>query len=94
MPPQKVPYRPQQQEVSRGAGGHDCMSGEAMGTTSSHWDLYSKILCELYETALRLQGGFLQRGWKETAILAVHLCRKTVSLETSEDQEGVLHLLY
>lgn len=54
------------------------------GTTSFHWDLYSKILCGLYETALRLQGCFLQREWKETAMLSVHLCRGTVSLKTSD----------
>lgn len=84
MPPQKAAYSVQKQDVSREAGGHGCVSGEAMITTSFRWDLYSKILCKLYETALRLQRGFLQRDWKETAMLAVHLCRKTVSLKTSE----------
>lgn len=64
MPPQKAAYNVQKQDVSREAGGHGCVSGEAMITTSFRWDLYSKILCKLYETALRLQRGFLQRDWK------------------------------
>lgn len=64
MPPQKAAYSVQKQDVSREAGGHGCSSGEAMVTTSFHWDLYTKMLCKLYETALRLQRGFLQRDWK------------------------------
>lgn len=61
MPPQKAAYSVQKQDVSREAGGHGCSSGEAMVTTSFRWDLYTKMLCKLYETALRLQRGFLQR---------------------------------
>jgi len=76
MPPQKIAYSVCKQDGSREAGGHDCMSGEAMNPTSFPWELWSKIAYVLHVTHPRDCSSALGRDWKEAAGLAVHLYKK------------------